>query len=92
MVHYLMLADLPRYDDVYVSKGLKSVVTEQGLIEPIVIMPDGEVFEHHRKIYMAFRQLVDEAAARMQSGDKSPTDTIICAYWAELSKDEQRGL
>lgn len=82
MTTVIPFTDLPEYSDIVPSKRLVEVMLKQGLIEPLVVMPDGNVHENDRELFEAFKQ-----AAR--SHGEGGTKTVIVCYWADMTDDER---
>jgi len=85
MIHYLPITDFPNYD-VHVSKKLLATVDRQGLIEPLVVMPDGSIYKYHQELFMAFKQSVSSRII----ADRATH--IIAVYWTDLTPNERKGL
>jgi len=82
MLVLVKFKELPIYKDIWVSKQMKAVISRQGLIEPLTIMPDGNIYEYDRERYMAFRNLAEGLG-------EGGTDTIIAVYLTDLSEEEK---
>lgn len=82
MTHYIEFESLPDYPKEYISKSVLRCIEKDGLIEPLIILPDGNIHPMHREHFMAFKQIARSL------GDKG-TKTIIATYWFELSSSEK---
>lgn len=56
-IKYIPVGDIPIPYEIPVSKAVLKVVEEQGLIEPLVRMPDGTIHWKHQEYMEAFRML-----------------------------------
>ena len=68
---------LPTYPDEYVSRTMIKIIKTQGLIEPILVLPDNSIHPYYRERYMAFRKI-------------AKVDDIIICYWEDLDKYEKQ--
>lgn len=80
MTTLVKFIDFPLYPEEYISKRLITHLKTDGLIEPLIVMPGGNIHTHDRARYMAFRQLAEAIGE---------VDTIIVCYWNEMSQEEK---
>lgn len=81
MTHYLKIADIEDYPDVYISRGRIKAIKKDGLIEPILMLSKTKVHPESQERFMTFKKL----AAEIEGG----ATTIIACFWDELSKEEK---
>ncbi len=72
------------YPKVRISSRIREIIYNDGLIEPLVIYKDGEIYEPHRERFMAFKSLA--------MSDPDGARTVITIKWDDLSLNDQRGL
>lgn len=79
-IKYIPVKDIP-VSEVTVSPKVIAVIIKQGLIEPLVRMPDGTIHPHHQQHMEAFRSLTTHI-----------TSTVIIVDWEDLTPNERRGI
>ncbi len=81
----VLLTEFKRYPDMHVSKKLSVCLKRDGLIEPLVRMPNGNLHERELERGEAFQRLVDDL---ISTGIKATPYLLVC-NWNDMTKNEQ---
>ncbi len=94
-IKYIPISECKRYPKLFISKQLAKTIAKDGLIEPVIRMPNGDFHNSSIECVECFIRLVDEIELRLQAstnhGIKAAT-TIIVVDYADLSANDKAGL
>lgn len=91
MPSYIPITQFKRYPDLHISRGLKKAIQNDGLIEPLIRMPNGELHSHSIERAEAFMREVDRINKQLLTnyyGIHAAT-TLLIVEWDELDDDEK---